>query len=57
MRSLWREFEFWLMVVQNSIVPGISILGAIENWVQIRENLMESPRKRQLQYDSIAPFI
>lgn len=57
MRSLWREFEFWLMVVQNAIVPGISILGAIENWAQIRENLMESPRQRQLQCEGIASII
>ena len=54
---MWREFEFWLMVVQKAVVPNISILDAIKNWPRIRENLKESPRRRQLQCDSLASII
>ena len=57
MRSLWREFEFWLMVVQKAVVPTLSILEAIDNWPEIRESLMESPSKRQLQLENVTTII
>jgi len=51
-RSLWREFEFWLMVVKSAIIPRVSIQNAVANWPTIRQNLMENSRKRRLQLDS-----
>ncbi len=52
-RSPWREFEFFLTVVQQAIIPAISIEKVLADWNIIKANLMESPRKRQLQIKTI----
>lgn len=36
-RSPWREFEFWFMVVQQAIVPRLSMEQALEHWGQIKK--------------------
>lgn len=36
-RSPWREFEFWFMVVQQAIMPRLSMNQAIEHWGQIKK--------------------
>ena len=52
-RSPWREFEFWFMVVQQAIIPKLSLRHALEHWDKIKEKLMENTRKRELQTDFI----
>ena len=44
---MWREFEFFFMVVQHAIVPRLSINKTIEHWPDIRKRLMENSRKRK----------
>ena len=56
-RSPWREFEFWFMIVRSAIVPRVSISQAIENWPRIRKRLMENARKRQIQTDELSHLI
>ena len=41
------------MIVQHAVVPRVSIAQALENWARIRKGLMENPRKRQLQIDTL----
>ena len=50
-RSPWREFEFWFMVVQHTVVPKLSLSLALQNWPRIRGNLMENARSRKLQFN------
>ena len=52
-RSPWREFEFWFMIIQHAIVPKVSLPHAFKHWSRIRKSLMENARKRQLQLDTI----
>ena len=40
-RSPWREFEFWFMMVQYRIIPVLSVDDALNNWDRIKEGLME----------------
>ncbi len=56
-RSPWREFEFWFMVVQHAIVPRLSITQALQHWSTIKKNLMENSRKRRLQIESLSSVI
>jgi hypothetical protein len=53
-RSPWREFEFWFMMVQYSIIPTLSVDHVLKNWNKIKEGLMENSRVRQLQVDKLA---
>ena len=48
-RSLWREFEFWFMIIQHAIVPKVSLPHAFKYWPRIKNSLMENTRARQLQ--------
>ena len=50
-RSPWREFEFWFMVVQQAVFPRLSVNSALENWNEIKIRLMEKYRQRNLQTD------
>ena len=52
-RSPWREYEFWFMVVQHAIVPRLSVNQALDHWPQIRAKLMERPRIRKLQNEML----
>jgi len=45
-RSLWREFEFFYMIVQHAIVPRLQISRVIERWQMIKMKLMDNGRKR-----------
>ena len=56
-RSPWREFEFWFMVVQQAIVPRLSINEVLDHWHQIKARLMENSRKRKLQTDVICSIL
>ena len=55
-RSPWREYEFWFMVLQHAIVPRLSINQALDHWPRIRARLMERPRKRRLQNELLEHF-
>ena len=52
-RSPWREFEFWFMIIQHAIVPKVSLPHAFNNWSRIKKSLMENARERQLQLNEI----
>ena len=52
-RSPWREFEFWFMIIQHAIVPKVSLPHAFTYWPRIKKSLMENARKRQLQVKEI----
>jgi len=41
-RSPWREFEFWFMVVQHAIIPRLSINEILDHWPQIKARLMQA---------------
>ena len=53
-RSPWREYEFWYLVVKQAIIPNLSITHAFEHWDRVKKNLMENPRKRRLQSESLS---
>lgn len=55
-RSLWRESEFWYIVVRNTLVPRISIEKAISNWPEIQKRLMEGSRRRKPQINMLYPI-
>ena len=48
-RSPWREYEFWYMVVKQAIIPNLPITQCIEHWSRIKQYLMENTRQRKLQ--------
>jgi len=54
---MWREFEFWFMVLQQAIIPKVSIPDAIKNWGTIKNDLMERTRKRKPQLELISSII
>jgi hypothetical protein len=48
-RSCWREFAFMLHQLQQAIEPLLLIKNIIADWIDIRKNLAEKPRKRKYQ--------
>ena len=56
-KSPWREFEFWFMVIKNSIIPRIPLQQAISHWPRIKQCLMEAPRKREMQTDVLSAIL
>ncbi len=52
-RSPWREFEFWCMVVRQAIVPRLSINQAIEHWEPIKKislRILEDDNFKPINY-------
>ncbi|MCE5335041.1 MAG: transposase [Desulfobacteraceae bacterium] len=47
-RSPWREFEFWFMVLQHTVVPRLFLSSTFKNWAGIRKKLMENCRTRNI---------
>jgi hypothetical protein len=52
-RSVWREWEFMLWVVQTTILPRIALRDVLQAWSHIAESLAEPSRRRTLQTEAL----
>ncbi len=48
--SPWRIFDFVMHVIQQAILPILSLRKLAEDWVNICNQLRSSPRKRKSQF-------
>lgn len=51
--NLWRETSFAFHLLKQAVNPKISISSCLVNWKQIAKDLAESPRKKNMQIQSL----
>ena len=47
LRSFWREYCFMLHVIQQAIMPSLTLIETQKNWHIIQKLLRDPPRKRR----------